>query len=311
MNEFSDILKMIHQARSRAFERVNEELITLYWNVGEYLYQKVESKEWGSKVIDTLAAHIKEKEPQLKGFNRRGLYRMRQFYETYKDQIRLIEMTRKVSWTHNLIIMSSAKTIEEKEFYLQLSTKERYSKRELNRQISSGFFERTMLSEEIVSPLVTQLRENPNVSSVFKDTYLFEFLDLPEKYDEKDLKKALIENLKQFILELGKGFAFMGSEYRLQVGMEDYYIDLLFYHRELQCMVCFELKLGKFHPKDLGQLNFYLEALDRDVRLAHENPSVGIILCSSKDNQVVEYALSRSLSPTLVSEYKITSNKKR
>jgi len=304
MNEFKHILGIIYKARNRAFEKVNEELINLYWQVGEHLYNKLETKEWGSKVIDKLAKHIKEEQPQLKGFNRRGLYRMKQFYETYKDQTDLIEMTRKVSWTHNLIIMSSAKTIEGKEFYLRLSAKERYSKRELDRQIASGFFERTMLSNEIVSPVVTQFKESYNVSSVFKDTYLFEFLDLPEKYTENDLKKALIENLKQFILELGKGFAFMGSEYRLQVGMEDYYIDLLFYHRELQCMVCFELKLGKFHPKDLGQVNFYLEALDRDVKLAHENPSVGIILCSSKDKQVVEYALSRSLSPTLVSEYK-------
>ena len=161
-----------------------------------------------------------------------------------------------------------------------------------------------MLSKEIVPPVATQFKENNISENIFKDTYLFEFLDLPEKYSEEDLKKALIENLKSFILELGRGFAFMGSEYRIQVGMEDYYIDLLFYHRELQCMVCFEVKLGKFHPKDLGQLNFYLEALDRDVKLTHENPSVGIILCSSKDNQVVEYALSRSLSPTLVSEYK-------
>jgi len=304
MNEFKDILRIIYKARNRAFEKVNEELINLYWQVGEYLYNKLETKEWGSKVIDKLAKHIKEEQPQLKGFNRRGLYRMKQFYETYKDQTGLIEITKQISWSNNLMIFGSSKTKEEKEFYLRLTAKEKYSYRELKRQMDSAYFERTMLSNEIVSAPLTQFRENHNISNVFKDTYLFEFLDLPEKYDEKDLKKALIENLKQFILELGKGFAFMGSEYRLQVGMEDYYIDLLFYHRELQCMVCFELKLGKFHPKDLGQLNFYLEALDRDVKLAHENPSVGIILCSSKDKQVVEYALSRSLSPTLVSEYK-------
>lgn len=303
MTEFQHIIQLIHKARNRAFEKVNEELINLYWQIGEYLHHKLETKEWGSKIIDELANYIKDIQPQLKGFNRRGLYRMKQFYETYKDVPELIEITRKISWTNNLIIFGSSKSSEEKEFYLRMSAKERYSKRELQRQMNAAFFERTMLSKEIVSPVVTQFNEN-NISNIFKDTYLFEFLDLPEKYSEKDLKKALIENLKNFILELGKGFTFMGSEYRLQVGMEDYYIDLLFFHRELQCMVCFEVKLGKFHPRDLGQLNFYLEALDRDVKFEHENPSVGIILCSSKDNQVVEYALNRTLSPTLISEYK-------
>lgn len=303
MTEFQTIIKMIQEAREKAFQSVNTELITLYWNVGEYVHQKVESEEWGSAVIDKLADYIKTNQPDIKGFSRAGIYRMKQFYNTYKGLPKLIKLAKQISWTNNLLIFGSSKSIEEKEFYLRLSISERYTKRELERQINSAYFERVMLSEKNVSPLVRQFKNNPNISHVFKDTYLFEFLDLPKNYSEKDLKKGLIANLRDFILELGKGFTFMGEEYRVQVGNSDFYIDLLFFHRELQCMVCFEVKLGAFHPKDLGQLNFYLEALDRDVKLAHENPSVGVILCSDKDNQVVEYALSRNLSPTLVSEY--------
>jgi len=295
---------MIQKARNRAFQSVNTELINLYWEVGAFVHKKVESKEWGSKVIDELAVHIKKNHPTIKGFSRPGIYRMKQFYETYKDYPELIQLTRKLSWTNNLLIFGSSKSIDEKEFYLRISIKERYSKRELIRQMDSAYFERVMLSKEIVSPLVRQLKNQDDLAQTFKDTYLFEFLDLPEDYSESDLKRGLISNLRKFILELGKGFSFMGEEYRIQVGNTDFYIDLLFFHRELQCLVCFEVKLGSFHPRDLGQLNFYLEALDRDVKLAHENPSVGVILCSDKDNQVVEYALSRSLSPTMVSEYK-------
>lgn len=227
---------------------------------------------------------------------------MKQFYETYKDSPKLSTLLREISWSHNLAIVSRCKTIEEREFYIKLSGKERYSFRELERQISASLFERTMIGK---SKLSTALREsNQDLTRTFKDSYVFEFLNLQEPHSEKDLQRGLIKQMKSFILELGKDFLFIGEEYKLQVGSGDFFIDLLFYHRGLQCLVAFELKSDKFKPEHLGQLNFYLEALDRDVRKQNENPSIGILLCKDKDNEVVEYALSRSLSPTMVSKYK-------
>lgn len=227
---------------------------------------------------------------------------MKQFFETYKDFPKLSPVVREISWTHNTLIFSRCKTIEEKEFYLKIVKQENYSKRELDRQISSSLFERTMIGNSKPSTL---LRENgQNLTNTFKDSYVFEFLNLPEPHSENDLQSGLVKQMKNFILELGKDFLFMGEEYKLQVGNSDFYIDLLFYHRGLQCLVAFELKTDKFRPDHLGQLNFYLEALDRDVKKQNENPSIGVLLCKDKDSEVVEYALSRSLSPTMVSEYK-------
>ncbi|MCD8166225.1 MAG: PDDEXK nuclease domain-containing protein [Bacteroides sp.] len=200
-----------------------------------------------------------------------------------------------------MTILSRAKSQEEREFYLRLTIQERYSSRELERQISSGVYERTMLGNTKLSAMVREI--HPDIKNSFKDSYVFEFLGLPDPHTESDLQKGLINQMKNFILELGKDFLFMGEEYRVQVGNSDFYIDLLFYHRGLQCLIAFELKADKFKPEHLGQLNFYLEALDRDVKRPNENPSIGILLCKDKDNEIVEYALSRSLSPTLVSEY--------
>jgi predicted nuclease of restriction endonuclease-like (RecB) superfamily len=189
---------------------------------------------------------------------------------------------------------------------LRLSIKERYSVRELERQINASYFERTMLTNASIHQQNSSLSNlQQGIETFFKERYVFEFLNLPEPYSENDLQKGLIQKLKSFLLELGKDFLFMGEEYRLQVGNKDFFIDLLFYHRQLQCLVAFELKTVDFSPEHMGQLNFYLEALDRDVKNAHENPSIGILLCKGKDNEVVEYALSRNLSPALVSEYQM------
>ncbi len=234
---------------------------------------------------------------------------MKQFYETYKDFPKLSPMVRELSWTHNMIIFSRCKSVEEREFYLKLAKQENYTKRELDRQISAGLFERTMIGNTKLSPALREI--NPNVLNRFKDNYVFDFLDLPEPYTERDLQKGLVRQMKDFILELGKEFLFIGEEYKMQVGNSDFYIDLLFYHRGLQCLVAFELKTDKFKPEHLGQLNFYLEALDRDVKKPNENPSIGVLLCKDKDSEVVEYALSRSLSPTMVSEYKTQLPDKR
>lgn len=297
--QFDEIISIIDNARTRALKAVNAELIQMYWNVGEYLSALCADSEFGDKVIDEAAAYIAKENPGVKGFNRRGLYRMKQFYETYRDDEFVTPLVTQISWTNHLLIMSGSKTVEERHFYMALCAKEHYSKRELERQMSSAYYERYMLSSKKLMPeSVPQ-----DVRGSILDTYVLEFLDLPEQFSERSLRKAITDNLKQFILEFGKDFTFIGEEYRIQVGGQDFYIDLLFYNRALSCLVPIELKIGKFKPEHIGQINFYLEALDRDVKKPNENPSVGVILCASKDDAVVEYALSRSMSPTLVSDY--------
>ena len=204
-------------------------------------------------------------------------------------------------WTHHLIILSQTKHSEEREFYLLAAIQGRWSKRELQRQIRTGAALRSLPATKKVSPPVTQI--HPTAVDEFKSAYSLEFLGLAQDHSESDLHGALLRNLGRFINELGRDFCYVGSEYPVQVGSQDFAIDLVFFHRGLTCLVAFELKVREFRPEDLGKLNFYLEALDRDVKKPHERPSIGILLCASKDNEVVEYALSRSLSPTLVAEY--------
>lgn len=197
--------------------------------------------------------------------------------------------------------MSKAKTMEERHFYITLCIKESYSSRELERQIDSGYYERYMLSKKKILPEpIKGMKENP-----FLDSYVIEFLDLPKNFKEADLRQGLIQNMKDFILEVGKDFTFIDEEYKVQVGGEDFRIDLLFFHRGLQCLVAFELKIGKFKPEYISKMDFYLEALDRHKKKDNENPSVGMILCASKDDEVVEYAMSRTMSPMMVAEYKL------
>ena len=231
---------------------------------------------------------------------------MVQFYKTYKDDQIATPLVTQLSWTNNLLILSGTKDIEERHFYLKLAIKNNYSKRELDRQISSSYYERYLLSDGKQVPSVCKtIDEDDYPNTRILDTYSLEFLDLPTDFSEKDLRNCIIKNLKNFILEIGSDFTFIGDEYKIQVGNHDFFIDLLFYNRELSCLVAFELKLGEYKAEYIGKMNLYLEALDRDVKKENENPSVGIILCSSKDKDVVEYSISKNISQTLVSEYKL------
>lgn len=298
--QFSEILVQIQQAKQHAFQQVNTVLVDLYWNIGKYISTQVTASDWGRGVIKELAVFIKNSDSELQGFTDKNLWRMKQFYETYQDDAKLATLWRVLSWSHNRRIMT-LKTPEEREFYLLLCKQNTYSFRELDRLIQTGTFERTMLANEKLSHAVTQLPQSTD--NMFKDSYVFEFLNLPKPHGEKDLQQALVASLKDFILELGTGFTFIGNEYRLQVGTDDFFIDLLFFHRHLQCLVAVELKTDKFRPEHLGQLEFYLEALDRDVRLEIENPSIGILICREKNDDVVKYALSRSVSPAVIADY--------
>jgi predicted nuclease of restriction endonuclease-like (RecB) superfamily len=284
---FLEVLTLIQRARQRAFLAVNTELIDLYWRVGQYISRKLQAAVWGEGVVDQLARFIAQRESDLKGFTRANLFRMRQFYEIYRRETKVAPLVRQLPWTHNLLILSRCKRPEEREFCLHLCLRERWGKRELERQLAGALFERAILAPPKVSPLVTQL--HPQAETIFKDTYLLDFLDLPEVHSEADLQHALVANLKQFLLELGREFSFVGEDYLLQVGGKDFRLDLLFYHRGLQCLVAFDLKIDEFQPEHLGKMEFYLEALDRDVKKPHEHPSIGVLLCATKDHEVVEY----------------------
>lgn len=346
-HHFENIREIIRQGQAKALQAAYTEQLKVYWNVGAYVYQKLDAASWGVKVVDTFASWLKENEPGLKGFDRRTLYRMKDFYLTWHNvdwtalkntgavivatlspQLQdtdnqrvevlgspvqqLVDMPvilGKLSWSHHVEILSGANMLEEKIFYLLLAIKEAYSLRDLRRQMKTSLYERqTMSSQRLIA---NQHPAAEKIPSIFRDKYIFEFLDLPEPHNESDFQKALLGRLKQFVLELGRDFVFMGEEYHLQVGKRDYYIDLLFFHRELQCLVGFELKVQEFEPEHLGKLNFYLEALDRDVKKPHENPSIGVLLCKSKDKGVVEYSLNRNISPALVADYETKMIDKR
>ncbi len=301
--QFQKVITIIEAAKERAYRKVNEELILMYREIGEYISKQSENAAYGDAFVQKLADFFTENYPDLKGFNRRGLYRMKQFYELYKDEEKVSTLLTQLSWSNHLKIMSACKTMDERIFYMNMCIKEKYSARELARQIDSGYYERYMLSQKPLPPAVEEARKA--TGNVFLDNYVLDFLDVPDTVSEPDLQKSIIQNLKNFILEIGKDFIFIGEEYRVQVGKHDYYIDLLFFHRGLSCLAAFELKIGEFKPEYVGKMNFYLEALDREVKKKNENPSVGVILCASKDDEVVEFALSRSLSPTMVSEYNL------
>lgn len=297
---FSDVLSLIEKARTRALQKVNSELVELYWEVGKYIHNRIESAEWGDSVVTKLAEFLKTSRPDIKGFERASLFRMKQFYETWADNEKVATLWRQINWSNHRIILAR-KTPEEREFYLRVCVTEQYSTRELRRQVDSGYFERVMTSDLKYSPVLKETY--PEIEQAFRDSYNLEFLGLPSTHSEKDLRQGIVSHLKDFILEFGRDFTFMGEEYKVAVGDKKFSIDLLFFHRGLKCLVAFELKVAEFKPSHMGQMSFYLQALDEYVKRDDENPSVGIILCKSKDDEVVRLALRGTVSPTLVSDY--------
>lgn len=300
-DRFEEVLTLIHSARQRAVQAVNTQLIELYWQVGAYISRKLEQAEWGDSVVSQLADHLARTQPGLRGFTRANLFRMRQFYESYRDDEKVAPLVRQLPWSHNILILGQCKRAEERGFYLRMAIQERWSKRELERQMKAALFERSIASPAKTSAALRQ--SHPKAMDVFRDAYMVEFLGLSGGHAEADLHCALMHRLKEFLVELGRDFCFVGSQYPLQVGGRDFALDLLFFHRGLNCLVAIELKIGRFEPEYLGKLDFYLEALDRNERKAHENPAIGVLLCASKEDEVVEYALNRSLSPALIAEY--------
>ena len=349
--QFNEVINIIQFYQSKASRMVNEELLHTAWYVGSYVSAKLKNEEWGSKVVSQLSEYIRSHRPDLRGYSRRNIYNMVQFFDEYSTpQFRLtveqllshefvqsstaqlqpsitdspIKEVKKLeiidsqfvqlktaqmpqvltmtTFTNHTAILSRCHNNEERLFYILYAHKERLKAKELERCFTNQTYTTLLGDKKSLSKGL--LESYPSANVVFKDTIFVDFLGLPQKHSESKLKKGLLEHMKEFILELGKDFIFMDQEYCLEVGASTFKADLLFFHRGLQALVAIELKKTKFHPRDLGQLEFYLEALDRDVKRTNENPSIGIILCPESDEVVVEYAMSRSMSPTMVAEYK-------
>ena len=292
----------IKQTRQNVYQTANRQLVELYWYIGKSVYEKIEVAKWGEGIVEKMSGDLHMRLPDMKGFSGQNLWRMKQMYETYKDNSKLSTLLRELPWSHNILILHQTKAIEEKEFYLKTCINEKWSFRELERQIDSSLYERYMLSKK-TDTLVPKTKEKEPLKH-FKDEYMFDLLGLKDEFAEKDLRKAIVKNLKQFFLEFGKYFTFVGEEYPVAVGGEDYKIDLLFYRRLLRCLVAVELKIGKFKPEYIGKMQFYLASLDEQNKLETENPSVGLILCKEKNSEVVRIALSRAISPVKIATYK-------
>lgn len=295
---FAEVLALIEKPSGRPNPAV---MVDLYWKIGASLSQKIERAAKGERVVDELAAVLARRFPDLPGYKRRNLFRMRQFFESYRGHEKVLPRLAELPWTHHVMILSHTKCAAEREFYISSAIKEVWTTRELERQIKSCAILRTAPSEKQMS---TALANNGlQASDELKNSYSLDFLSLPDVHSEADLHKGLLDNIVCFIKELGRDFCFVGSEYPVHVGQNIFEIDLVFFNRALQCLVAIDLKVRKFEPADLGQLSFYLEALDRDVKKVHERPSIGVLLCSEKDDEVVEYALAGTASATLVADY--------
>lgn len=301
--QFGQVHELIKTSRARAARAVNRELIILYWSIGEYIAKKIKNEEWGDSVVEKLSDYLQEREPKAKGFSARNLWRMKQFYEEYQASEQLANYLTQLPWSSHLHLLSKTSTLEEKSFYLRMAVEERYSVRDLARQINRGLFETHQLSIQTI-PEKTKNRF-PELLNIFKEVYVFDFLKLPNNYGEKDLQKAIIRHLKKFILELGNDFTYIDQEFRISIGATDFFIDLLFMHRTLGCVVAFELKVSDFKPEHVGKMSFYLSALDLTVKKSHENPSIGIIICQDKDLDVVKTAIANIDAPILVSSYRL------
>ena len=342
VNDFASVLQIIEQNRSQAVQVINHASVLTAWQVGAYISDKIKNAAWGSKVVQQLAEYIHTQNPTLKGWSKRTIYKMVQFYETYTSaafmdlsekfkhhkqfvpfetaqivspavrqmdstQIVPLEMAQLPSlllhtgWTNHQIILQRCSSPEEYVFYILYAEYQKLQNKQLEREIQSDAYSRVLSDKKLQSSLLKETY--PNAEVLLKDKAILEFLGLPQRYKETKLRNEIVSHMKEFILEMGKDFLFIDQEHILEVGGQNFRCDLLFYHRALQCLVAIELKTTKFDPRDLGQLEFYLEALDQVERRSNENPSIGILMCKDANPEVVRYALNRSMSPTMVSKY--------
>ena len=319
----ADLKTRIRSAQIKAAVAVNSQLIALYWDIGKLIAEKQRASGWGDAVIEAIAKDLSREFQSMKGFSRANLYRMKRFYAFYYagegegvqqavtqtpgDEF-VAQLVRQIPWGHNILIFQGIEDKQKALWYVRKTIENGWSRNVLNHQIESGLYERQAakpvidnFTERLPAPQSDLARET------LKDPYLFDFLDVGEEAHERELETALVERITRFMLELGKGFAFVGRQYHLEVGGEDFYIDLLFYHLRLHCYVALELKTGPFKPEYTGKLNFYLTALDERVKMAEDNPSIGLILCKNRNTIVAEYALRDVGKPIGIARYALSA----
>ena len=300
-----EIKERIHKAQYDALKAVNKELINLYWDIGKSIVVKQDELGWGKAIVETLAKDLQKEFPGIQGFSARNLWNMRTFYLTYNEDKKLQPLVAEISWTKNVIIMERCKDDVRREFYIKITKKFGWTKDVLINQLEAGAFERYMANQTNFDKAVPAKYRHQAKLSV-KDEYSFDFLELGDEHSEKELERGLLENVRKFLVEMGGYFTFVGNQYRLEIDDQEFFIDLLLYHRQLRCLVAIELKIGAFKPEYAGKMQFYLSALNDRVKFPDENPSIGIILCKDKNRTIVEYALKDTKKPIGVSTYKMT-----
>jgi len=302
----TEIKSRIRTAQYEALRAVNKELIDLYWNIGKLIAERQQGATWGFSVVEQVAADVRQEFPGIQGFSARNIWYMRTFYLAYRDSQKLQPLVAEIGWSHNLTIFERCKDDLEREFYVRMTKAHGWTKNVLIHQIENQTYQKTLLSQtNFAQTLPAESRAQATLA--VKDEYLFDFLELGDEFSERQLETAILARVEPFLQQMGGVFAFVGSQYRLQVSDQEYFLDLLLYHRRLKCLVALELKVGAFLPEYVGKMQFYLAVLDDTVRMPDENPSIGIILCKSKDRTIVEYALRESNKPIGVAAYHMVS----
>lgn len=305
-NFLNEIKSRIRAAQYEALKAVNKELISLYWDIGQMIVERQDKQGWGKSVVQNLAADLQKEFPGTQGFSVAGLWRMRNFYQTYKENEKLAPLVREIGWSHNIIIFEKCKDVLEREFYIRMTRRMGWSKNVLVHQIENKAYEKTLINQtNFTETLPDKVHKHANLA--VKDEYAFDFLELGEEYSEMELERAIVARVNRFLIEMGGAFAFMGNQFRLEIEGSEYFIDILLYHRRLRCLVAVELKVGDFKPEYVGKMQFYLAALDDTIKAEYENPSIGIIVCKEKKRTIVEYALKESKKPIAVAQYKMTT----
>lgn len=300
----SAVKERVRSAQYDALRTVNKELISLYWDIGRMIEERQKGETWGKSVVANLARDLQQEFPGIQGFSAQNLWRMRQFYLTYAGNEKLSPLVREISWTKNVVIFMQCKDTLEREFYIRMTKKFGWTKNVLIHQIENQSYEKTLLGQTNFDKTLTpKLRAQAKLA--VKDEYTFDFLELGEEHSERALERALIARIEKFLCAMCGMFAFVGSQFRLEVEEKEYFIDLLLFHRRLRCLVAIELKVGEFQPEFVGKMQFYLTALDRQLREKGENPSIGIILCKEKNRTIVEYALHPAKKPIGVATYQM------
>jgi predicted nuclease of restriction endonuclease-like (RecB) superfamily len=301
----AEVKERVHSAQYAALKAVNTELVGLYWDLGRMIVERQEQAGWGKSVVERLSQDLRREFPGVAGFSVQNLWYMRQFHMEYRGDERLQPLVGEIAWAHNLVIMSKCKAPLEREFYLRMTRKFGWSKKVLIHQIDNQSYEKSLSGQTNFDQTLTpELRVQAKLA--VQDEYTFDFLELAEEHGERELERALITRVEDFLRAMGGRFAFMGSQYRLEVDGREFFLDLLLFHRRLRALVAIELKIGDFQPEFVGKMQFYLTALDRQVRQEDENPSIGIILCKEKSRTIVEYALHDATKPIGVATYQIT-----